>query len=220
MQAVRIPLGLGNPPTREAPPAYDWIPSCSPALGAAGLLLASHGSSSPSQGEEEEQREVEGGVDAPPHSCSSSGGSDPGQWAVGGAAWGRAPADDAEVGEADGEAGDAELWCEFAPTPPDLLGAFVGAARGETVRGALASLEAGGCHPVGAAPYDRVEWTLAAAYALCARAGLDGDGDVSEELLLTVLWVLEGLGSQYRSGGGGGGGRCMLLLLLLMPREC
>ena len=39
-------------------------------------------------------------------------------------------------------------------------------------------------------------------YALCERAGLEGEEDVSEELLLTVLWLLEGLGSQYRSESG------------------
>ncbi|GAB4817380.1 hypothetical protein N2152v2_004426 [Parachlorella kessleri] len=62
---------------------------------------------------------------------------------------------------------------------------------------ALTLIEERDIHPVGAGKYQCTEYTLAGMYGLAKRAQLTHE-ELDEEILLTLLWILEAWSSQYR----------------------
>jgi hypothetical protein len=55
---------------------------------------------------------------------------------------------------------------------------------------ALARLTQLEIHPIGAPPFNSVEWTMAGMYVLCGRAEFEA-AELCPGLLLAVLWILQ-----------------------------
>ncbi|PRW45039.1 type 12 methyltransferase [Chlorella sorokiniana] len=83
----------------------------------------------------------------------------------------------------------------------DLLAAFKREVQSPLVLSALCSLERYRLHPFGADGeefFDSLEGTAAGVLVLCRRARI-GSEELSPELLLTLLWIIESCESQYRN---------------------
>ncbi|KAI7837929.1 hypothetical protein COHA_008235 [Chlorella ohadii] len=83
----------------------------------------------------------------------------------------------------------------------DLLPAFKREVQSPLVLSALCSLERQRLHPLGADDedfFDSIEGTCAGLLVLCRRARI-GCEELSAELLLTLLWLMESCESQYRN---------------------
>ncbi|PSC70424.1 alpha-xylosidase 1 [Micractinium conductrix] len=97
--------------------------------------------------------------------------------------------------------GSEDPFTEFTPTvgPTCPLSAFLAELSSTPVLCALTRLEQCNLHPVGAEGFGTLEVTVAGMLVLCRRSSLGAD-EMCPEMLLTCLWLLMSIGSQYHAG--------------------